>query len=99
MIDTGGRWTITDHVCRVCLGRILERNGAYLCSICEVTASLRPNAICGCGMRGVGTSPDKDLPRLIKQAYHCGQNPVRGPGSPARIAILFADGTPAKAEP
>lgn len=81
------RWSLTDHVCRLCLGRILERNGLFMCSSCEVQASLRPHAICGCGMKApAGRTP---LPTPVRAAFRCGINPARGPASLARICILF----------
>lgn len=82
-----GLWGVTDHVCRHCLGRILERNGRFVCSNCEATGSLTPKAICGCGMK-----PPKGtvlLPGRAGQSYHCGPNPERGPDNLAAICVLY----------
>jgi hypothetical protein len=82
-----GRFQFTDHACRHCLGRVLERNGLYVCSVCEATCSLKPNGICGCGMKsGNGRAL---LGR--EKHFHCGINPNRGPNEPARIVVFCGD--------
>lgn len=86
------RWNLTEHVCRQCLGRILERNKTFMCSSCEAVAALRPHALCGCGMKAPNARAP--LPNAVRAAYRCGVNPARGPASPARYCILFG-GEPA----
>lgn len=54
-------WTLTDHVCRVCFGRILRTSAdenapagvhRYRCSNCGVEASARQvSSVCSCGLR------------------------------------------------
>ena len=79
--DTG--WRLVDHVCRSCLGRIVERNGVFLCSGCERTATGKPDAICGCGMHLDG------MPISARTLFRCDVNPNQGPTSPARIVITY----------
>ncbi len=52
---TPGLYTVTDHVCRECLGRILERvdnpAGGYRCSNCGASTVGAVESLCACGMR------------------------------------------------
>ena len=86
-------WTITPHVCRVCLSRVLRSGPTFRCSSCEAEAAGSPTAICGCGV-AVG-------PIAMRAgragSFRCGRNPRRGPDSPAQIAILFGDPETAEA--
>lgn len=81
------RWNLTDHTCRVCLGRILEADGAlFMCSACEAETSGVPDAICGCGIR-VGESKRDG-------GFRCIPNPDRSPRNPSSVVIAFG-GKPA----
>ena len=77
------------------MGRVLERNGTYLCSSCETMGILKVDSICGCGMRStdwLSPAMAKRLPPGITGAYHCVVNPARTYNVPARIVIVV-DGT------
>ncbi len=68
---TAGFYRVTDHVCRDCLGRILERvdvpAGGYRCSNCGATASKAIEELCACGMR-IDSSADL--------GFRCEPNPA-----------------------
>ena len=78
------RFALTDHCCRACAGRILERNGTFMCADCEAYGGTRVETICGCGVRG-----EPALPKPLRGAFRCGINPARGQASPSRIVILY----------
>jgi hypothetical protein len=86
------RFALTGHACRFCLGRILERDGVFMCSVCETSATGNVAAICGCGMR---SSTQLDLPKGLRAAYQCSVNADRTIVNPARIVILYG-GKPAR---
>ena len=51
-------WSLTDHVCRVCFGRVLasatKTDGAhrYRCSNCGLEeAGRKPGVLCACGLK------------------------------------------------
>ena len=75
-------WSLAPHVCRQCLGRVLEQDGAFLCSNCGLSCKEEPWGICGCGLRA--RSP------IAKRAgFRCVPNPTPSPATPAEIVILF----------
>jgi hypothetical protein len=74
-------WNLTDHTCRICLGRILETEGLFMCSACEAETSGVPDAICGCGIR-VGESKRDG-------GFRCAPNPNRSPSNPSAVVIAF----------
>jgi hypothetical protein len=77
-------WIISDHCCRHCLGRILEREGAFACSGCGAKA-VDVNAICGCGIvLGEGSLRGRRL-------FRCTPNPQRSPTCPAEIVIAVGE--------
>ena len=80
------RYALTDHCCKACLGRILERNGMFMCADCETMAARDVTAICGCGMRAINS---RALPGTLRDAFRCGINPLRTAASPARIVVLY----------
>jgi hypothetical protein len=75
-------WTIADHICRVCLSRVLQRTTfdrrkVYRCSNCETEAEGEgPQVICCCGMK-VRNGRDMGI--------RCVANPRRTPESPGRV--------------
>jgi hypothetical protein len=81
-------FSLTDHACRVCLGRILLRDGVYMCSVCETSATGRVEAICGCGMKSLG---GRDLPKGLSGAYRCAVNAERSVINPARIVVMYGN--------
>lgn len=79
------RYSMTDHCCKYCLGRVLVRYDTFVCSVCEVESHGSPTGICGCGMKA---SRD-ELPAGLRGAYRCGINPDRSVINPARIVVLY----------
>jgi hypothetical protein len=77
-------WTLADHACRHCLGRIIERDRVFRCSVCGATAEGSPRPICGCGIT-VGGDHAKPA------GFRCGPNPKRSPVSPSEVLILFGE--------
>jgi hypothetical protein len=50
-------WRLALHVCRFCLGGVLERAGVFRCSSdCRVQGGTAPEDICGCGLQVAGPS-------------------------------------------
>lgn len=65
-----GLWRFTDHLCRECLGRVMQRMdgpeaGLHRCAICGAAAPGAVEDICACGIR---LRPDRDL------GYRCQVN-------------------------
>lgn len=79
-------WNLTDHVCRVCLGRILVGRGAsggwvHRCADCGLELAGRVEALCACGAR-LKTGKNAGL--------RCTKNPDGpSPENPAEIVVLF----------
>jgi hypothetical protein len=53
--DPGAAWTLTDHCCRVCFGRVLARTAAdgrrvVRCADCGASAEGGHDALCACGI-------------------------------------------------
>ena len=71
-------WTVVDHACRGCGGRVLRRGDIFRCSSCEAESKGNPTGICGCGMAG----PDGKL------GFRCKRNPARTLAS--RVAVVIA---------
>lgn len=81
-------WRLTEHVCRVCFGRVLERtNGAgqrvVRCANCgtELVDSA-VKALCCCGLK---TSHGKDA------GMRCRRNDHPTPEQPAELAVGFGE--------
>lgn len=80
-------WVITDHVCRVCFGRVLmretfDRRRVYRCSNCGVeTEGKTEAAICCCGMK---------LKTGVDAGIRCQANPDRSPEWPSEITAAQA---------
>lgn len=81
MVATGG-WTLTDHACRYCGGRILANGGQFSCATCGAVTQHEPHGICGCGMMQVGRA---------RGSFRCVANPDKGAHSPAEIVIQFGE--------
>jgi hypothetical protein len=84
-------WRLTDHVCRVCFGRVLERQqttdaGAthiVRCANCGTELHNVPmQALCCCGLK---TSTGKDA------GLRCRRNATPTPEQPAELAVGFGD--------
>ncbi len=75
-------WVITDHICRVCFGRILvreafDRRKTYHCSNCGTESpGTSEAAICCCGIK---------LKTGVDAGIRCQVNPDRSPEWPAEI--------------
>jgi DNA-directed RNA polymerase subunit RPC12/RpoP len=70
-------WVMTDHVCRVCFGRVMVRQKSgrlefvFRCASCGAQAGGEsPAAVCACGLTLEGT---KDM------GVRCQVNPERSP--------------------
>lgn len=78
------QWRILDHVCRVCLGRLLERSedGKRIvrCAECGLEAEGVHRDLCACGVRQRG---GKDA------GMRCGRNPGISPERPQEIVVLL----------
>jgi hypothetical protein len=80
---TAGLYRLTDHVCRECLARIVERMdgpeaGTYRCSMCGVTTSAEVESICACGLH-LKTGPD--------MRFRCVHNHKRSQQFPYELAV------------
>jgi|GEM_PF-4901127 len=90
-VDLTEYWTITDHCCRWCRSRILQRadGQAYRCMGCNLTTipGAPVEAICGCGIRREGQRKGSRSP------FECGPDPF----NPSQIVVLF-NGLPISAQ-
>lgn len=77
-------WTLVDHACRVCLGRVAERGGVFRCCDCGVRGVGGPSSICGCGIR-VAEGVHRRLP------FACTPNPHQCAEAPAVVTIAFGE--------
>lgn len=79
------RWTLTEHVCRSCFGRVLqsvrpERDGghAFRCASCGTESSgANEHVICCCGLTLEGGKRDMGV--------RCQRNDARSPSSKTEI--------------
>lgn len=81
------KWTLTDHVCRLCFGRILEtvepdRTHRARCSNCGTEVRGTHLKLCACGTK-LRDGRDAGL--------RCVENPNRGPEDMAEIIAVFQD--------
>lgn len=84
-------WRLTDHVCRVCFGRVLERTQTTAagtihivrCANCGTELRQVPvKALCCCGLK---TSAGKDA------GLRCRRNEAPSPEQPAELAVAFGE--------
>jgi hypothetical protein len=75
-------WVMSPHVCRHCLGRILQKENEFRCSTCGVTSTDAPKGICGCGIKVNGSKGER---------YHCRPNPDKSFKAPAEYVIFLGD--------
>ena len=97
MIDDAQNWTVIDHVCRHCMGRILERGNDLRCADCGARATqvhlprLVPSQpLCCCGLK-------EPVGSTVKQNFRCVPNPHKSAENRAEIVVSFG-GLPASAE-
>lgn len=80
-------WTITDHICRCCFGRVLmreafDRRRTYRCSNCGIQADGKSEAtICTCGMT---------LKTGVDAGIRCQVNDNKSPEWPSEITAVQA---------
>ena len=82
-IPAEAAWTLSPHVCTVCLGRIVQHGRTFRCSSCERTTEGPCTDICGCGLskrRSASGSP----------VFRCTANPDRA-AFPAAYVIIYGD--------
>jgi len=76
-------WSLSDHVCRECLGRILIRQTGdttqALCADCGAEAAGDHKSLCACGAK-MADGTDAGL--------RCVINPEFSPSMPQKIAIV-----------
>ena len=80
-------WRLTDHVCRVCFGRVLERwqeqQHIVRCANCGTQITDQPiSQLCCCGLK---TNTGKDA------GLRCRRNDSPTPEQPAELAVGFGD--------
>lgn len=79
-------WKLTDHVCRVCLGRVLTRTTRHgtesRCAECGIRAPGDHRQICACGTQ---------LKNGHDALLRCQRNPNRSPELPAEIVAVFVE--------
>lgn len=78
-------WNIVPHVCKHCLGRVIEKGTIFRCSSCGATSPGNPKGICGCGIKVQGGKGER---------YHCRANPSISFENPSEYTICLGD-TPA----
>lgn len=84
-------WRLIAHVCRYCLGRVLERKDAtgkrfYLCADCERRGDTgRVEAICCCGAGEL----DKAGRVIRRLGLHCVENPNPGVENPGVVVAQY----------
>lgn len=85
MLKPDALWSLTDHVCRVCFGRVLERidaDGARVvrCANCGTQIAGPVRSLCCCGI----TTGDGRLAGL-----QCQRNPTPTPEQPSEVHVVF----------
>lgn len=80
---SGVSYSLVNHACRHCGGRVLQAGEFYRCSVCAAGSIGSPKEMCGCGV----------LPnaKLGRSQMRCGINPNKSVQSPAEIVILLDD--------
>ena len=77
---SGSAFSLTDHACRHCGGRVLQSGDQFRCGTCAAVGMAAPASVCGCGA----------FPGVKGGGYRCEANPARSPASPAEIVIAWA---------
>jgi hypothetical protein len=79
-------WRLAPHVCRSCLGRVLERAGTFRCSDCELQGGTAPEDICGCGLQVA------EPPVRRQGLFRCRPREACGSSVSAEVVIMFGEG-------
>ena len=82
LVPPGMGYSLVDHACRHCGGRIVQGGDTFRCSTCGATTCGRPDEVCGCGILPKLNSPTR---------FRCGPNPRKCEEFPSEIVILFGD--------
>jgi hypothetical protein len=73
-------WSIVDHVCRNCLGRVLSRDNGnskdFICADCGTVGAGNVTSVCTCGSK---FNTGRDI------GIRCMSNPAINPTSPTQI--------------
>lgn len=79
-------WKLTNHVCRVCFGRVLRKpdRTAFMCSCCE-TSETTLRDLCACGWKFNDVGSGKQKRKGVNMGVRCIKNPNRSPLSPSII--------------
>lgn len=83
-------WTITNHICRVCMGRVLKRAtiggpAVYRCACCGVEGTGSHSSICTCGMTW------RKGKAAINAGVRCVENPERSPECMSEIVAVSVE--------
>jgi len=77
-------WEVTDHVCRLCFGRLLRRVAAGVttvrCAQCDTEVTGRVETLCACGAK---------LPNGRLAGLACRVNPAPTLEQSARVVVVF----------
>ena len=78
-------WKVTDHVCKLCLGRVLEgqrKDGTWAtrCADCEARAEGRYDEVCCCGAA---------LPNGRHAGLACVRNEAITRENPSEVAVIY----------
>jgi hypothetical protein len=79
-------WGLVPHVCRFCLGRVLEHAGIFRCSDCGLQGGTAPGEICGCGLQVA------EPPVRRQGLFRCSPREACGSSVSAEVVIMFGDG-------
>lgn len=74
-------WKVTDHVCRHCLGRVLNDGCSYRCSNCGASEE-RLTDLCCCGAT---------LKNGKNAGLRCTRNHHKTPDCPAEIVVTYGN--------
>ena len=78
-------WTLTDHVCRVCFGRLLSRVDSdgvqqVRCANCGAAVTGKVSGLCCCGIT---------MSKGRRAGFRCQRVPVQTPEKPMELEVVF----------
>lgn len=76
-------WSLTEHICSRCLGRVLRRGDTYRCADCGHTGSGSHVAVCTCGVKIAGRDG----------GFRCRRNTRQSIESPSEIITMSPGAT------
>ena len=95
-------WTMLDHVCRHCMGRLLQTDDVLMCAQCGKAETVAKGAkfptfrLCCCGLSEPVGSRRVGMPH--RQPFRCVPNPRKTEENSAEITCAFGD-LPAESVP